>query len=633
MNVLYWVEPCPIRNTYTEHVHPTRMIGPVLHRLAEAGKIDLRMFCNTEAAAQIRAENAVYAPHVCTPTDAESEGITRNFRRWDDDTIAQWLKLVRGDGRITAFYRAILERLHAEAPIDVILLWSENGAVRSFAAAEGIGVLHGELGPTRAPFPATFYFDTDGTNGNAAIRAQVRHRLEAGDADTDPPVAAQSWLAWCERQPGDETRTPSLLDIPLTYQPAAAGLLPDRPYVYIPLQLADDLNTLMHSGFDSPLAFLDDTMRMVSDMGYTAVIKGHPGATSRHYNLRREVEALDHAATHWPEAVILPRSAAAALSVHAMARARYTITINSSVGFESMVLGVPVIARGQAIYDGGGWLQERIALAPADARPDHGRDLDRLVAAHLDRMFVPQTVAQDTDYLLRRLRDAAQGNSAVARDIDFRPWYLTGDSPAGVRPLETPGFPAGSPALSGAAAPGLAEGQTPFRGSGPVHGEQVRIDGDTLVFSSAPETRYTMEPALFFGSLERITTRDGGQSLEGWCLDRRSVSPPAALITLVGDRVHALRHDIVSRPDVQAAHPEARNGEQAGFRIALPAEGHARLLILTADGRCGAVSQISAPAGLQCRPVRSLASGGTRMPAGGTGPGRGGRLSKLLGRT
>lgn len=614
LNVLYWVEPHPIRNSFTEHAEPTRQIGPVLARLAEAGQIRLRMFCNTPVAEQCRAEKASYAPYLHEPTAAESDRIARSFLRWNEAMIGEWLSLVRGKGEVAAFYRGILERLHAEDPIDVILLWSENGAARSFAAEQGIGLLHAELGPTRLPFPPTFYFDTGGTNGHAALRGHVRRRLEA--PDPAPPVAAQSWLARSERQHEDETGTPSLLDLPLTYRPDTIGLLPSDPYVYIPLQLADDLNTLLHSSFESPLGFLDDTMRMVSDLGYTAVIKGHPGAASRPHNLRREVEALEHVARHWPEAVILPPDTEGALAVHALARACYTVTINSSVGFESMMLGVPTILRGEAIYDAGGWLQEQISIAPPAARPDCSAVIDRLLAAHLRDAFVPQALAQTTDYLLHRLRDAAQGGDASPGMPDFRPWYLTGADCHGLRVLD----PEGAGARDGARRLDAADR--------PRTGDQVRIEGTEVVVSGPSEIRLRQQGGDFFGSLDRSETDEEGlRVLEGWCLDRQTMAPPLAILSLAGDRVHMPAEDSGSRPDVRAAHPGARRAEQAGFRIALPAEGPARLLVFTADGRCGLISDLAPPSGLACRPVRSLASG-RGVPAA-----LGNRLSKLLGRT
>ena len=232
LRVLFYSEPHPLRNTFTEHVQVTRTIGPILYRLHCANRIDLRILCNGQAAAAVREEKHGFAAALIDLTDAEENELWSRFGRWDDRAIGQWIDLVRGQGPVTDFYAGVLARVHGDTPIDVILTWSENGAVRRFSDAHNIAVLHGELGPTRLPFTPTLYFDMAGTNGNASLRHRVRDRLE-DNADNQPVLSAASWLVACDRANKHPTTLASPLDLSQTFQPKAQHCLPDTPYVYV----------------------------------------------------------------------------------------------------------------------------------------------------------------------------------------------------------------------------------------------------------------------------------------------------------------------------------------------------------------------------------------------------------------
>ena len=598
LRVLFYSELHPMRNTFVEHVQVTRTLGPILYRLHCDDQIDLRILCNGHAAHVIRKENHDYGAALIEPTAAEEAELRSRFGRWDDRAIEQWTDLVRGQGSLTDFFVGILDRVHAASPIDVILVWSENGAVRRFARDHDIAVLHGELGPTRQPFSPTLYFDTVGTNGNALLRDKVRARL---DKASDQPVhTAASWLVASDRANEHPTTKASLLDMCTTFQPKSACDLPDAPYVYIPLQLADDLNTLLHSEFRSPKEFLTEALERTSEMGYRAVIKGHPGSVTRPYNLRREVDALEYVSDKWPEAVILSRNASSALSIYAMGNASYTMTINSSVGFESMMQGVPAVLFGEAIYDAGGWLNDNVEMAEAGTPRNHGAVVDRLVSAYLSREFVPLEIVQNTDYLFHRLRAAASKNRKKAPEkLDFTGWYLL------QRPVK------GLSAIQGAKAP-----QKPKARSEPANipqpkkqspAKKVTLQNGTIILNASGKTlRQTSES--FHGNIETIEhDQNGKRWATGWCLDFDLMAPPAEIYALSGEQVHASEYERVLRYDVFEAYPENSAAVESGFRISLPDNGIAWLLLATADGRCGLVANPTQASALSCVPQSTLA--------------------------
>ena len=355
LSVLYWCEPHPIRNSFTEHAHIGQRIISALERDIMSGRLSMRLFSNNETVKKLLHDNPNSLGLLHRPTNEEQGQMMSLFSRWDDTAIAQWLELVRGKGSITEFYVSILKRLHAEHPIDVILNWSENGAVRKFAKAQGIPVLYGELGPTRHPFAETMYFDTNGTNGNAALRKDVRNRIKRAQTAGEVPLPAQMWLIQNDVSNTAPETNASLIDAAVNYKPELAKMLPQSPYLFVALQLADDLNTKLHSNFDTPRDFLEEAVKMACAAGYTLVVKGHPGAAVRPYNLRHEVEALEWLEAAMPDAVILTRDCGNVVSNYALANAAYSISINSSISFESMMLGVPPARPGR----GGirrGWL-------------------------------------------------------------------------------------------------------------------------------------------------------------------------------------------------------------------------------------------------------------------------------------
>lgn len=407
--ILIWVEPHPIRNLFDSFTKSVIFLADAL-RAGFDGAVDVRLSASDIACASILSLRPDLEPLMVALTPAENETVHANFRRWDDAAIDDWVAIVRGERQNPAlfdFYRSIVDRLLDETPFDLVMTWSDNRLVRGAVEARGIPVLSGELGPTRGSFGETFYVDPSGTNGFAAIRdfpMALAEGYEALSPETWPAMARASVSGL------DNGSEPGVME--LARYPGEEFSLPAEPYVFVPLQLADDLNTLLHSPFRSPLAFLEHVIPLCRAAGYAVVVKGHPGVSGgqRPQNLVAEQKALTYAASV-AGVHILPRSAPPSATIPVVGNASAVLTINSSMGFEALLLGRTVATFGDAAFDIGDRLKRGVdapadaVLAPTDLSREcavllrhylhpydpleGGRSLRRIVMLTLDRSLTP----------------------------------------------------------------------------------------------------------------------------------------------------------------------------------------------------------------------------------------------------
>jgi hypothetical protein len=178
VKILLYVEPHPIRNTQEQFLHVGRLLARALLHAASRDDFEFRIVANRRVADHLLAEMPQLHGLMCPPTASESASMQAFDRTWDESSIRTWLDLVSGRGPATALYVSLLRRVHEVFAFDVVLLWAENGAVRIAARELGAVTVHGELGPTRAPFPRTIYLDARGTNGNASVRTVSREVLD-----------------------------------------------------------------------------------------------------------------------------------------------------------------------------------------------------------------------------------------------------------------------------------------------------------------------------------------------------------------------------------------------------------------------------------------------------------------------
>jgi hypothetical protein len=164
-----------------------------------------------------------------------------------------------------------------------------------------------------------------------------------------------------------------------------ADALPDRPFVYFPLHVADDYKIERIIPHCTDQASLVEQVARALPHGYDLVTKEHPMA------IGRTPPSLLKRLTRMPNVRVLPPTCN---SHDVIERSRAIVAISSTVGLEALLYDKPVLTLGHPFYSGFGvtldvdsFAEIRTAVpAVLDFEPDHERILQFLSAA-MDRCY------------------------------------------------------------------------------------------------------------------------------------------------------------------------------------------------------------------------------------------------------
>lgn len=345
MRVLIYVEPHPIRDSQTMFNAVAREFLPLL--AGSTSDFDVRMYgtralfgaLGVDALSGVEkrliranpVEEVLFAGHLC---DWESEG------------IPAWLGLMAGDD-VADDYVEVLRRVWSIFPFDIIVHWGENGAVTRFVEERPVTRIAMELGCTRAPFLRTVVMDPFGTNGSAIVPRLSVEDLREIVAD-NPMTAAEAlygYSANVEALPYEQQF------LPLDGGDWSARILrANKKIAFLPLQLHDDANLLRFSKYDTVEEVVLDVVPKLAAAGYVTVIKTHPDAKSRHQS-QVAFSIAKSALQPWAENVVwLDATKMVYNNAQLAALADLVVTVNSSVGFESLYYDKVVTVLGDAVY-------------------------------------------------------------------------------------------------------------------------------------------------------------------------------------------------------------------------------------------------------------------------------------------
>lgn len=288
--------------------------------------------------------------------------------------------------RIPALEAAIDQALTAEiaagATIEAIVSWCNCPSLAAAANRHGIRVVYLEVGPLRAPeYRPTAYFDFSGVNGNT--EAAARFAAIGGEPPAQGLDALRAFF---------------------TLQQASPNTVPSGR-VGVVLQVEDDSNLVAYgNGFDNQSLIVHAKLRYARRANL--VVRSHPG--SGYWLKPGHGFELDQS----PDSITFVRSCDRIL------------TINSSVGLESVLWGVPVTVLGDTSY--------AFLLEARDRRGLLAR-----LAFYLFGYLVPRPLLFDLDYLRFRLtqpsearivdchlRSYVPGRDFANADLDEEPWRL-----------------------------------------------------------------------------------------------------------------------------------------------------------------------------------------------------------------
>ncbi|WP_420393814.1 hypothetical protein [Acuticoccus sp.] len=428
---LFFADPFPIRNDvrHFEAVAAQRWAAMV-ESFAEVSPGDYRLFCNQATYHQILAQRPVVTPFVLTTTPSEEDRLRASAPPWNEAGIALWLDILAGGGgRPEAqLYGEILARLRSLYDFTTLVMWGGNGTVSAFCRENAILPVYMELAPFRPPFPSAYYLDPRGVNGAHSAAAVGVAQMQDGDL-----LPVEIVIDAVNPSP---LREPSLYDgkWDAFVVPGASRRGTDRR-VLVPLQIRDDANILLNSPFKSMAEFVRHCLAELPSED-TVVFKPHPGAFHRggivlsdHVAARREVDARPNA--FWDDAKVPPSDYLAYLrSFDAV------VTINSSVGFEASLVGVPSVALGNALYrpkDAISSIAELEAALANDPRELMARQ--GTIAAYLFKTVFLNALGLQREPgpfearldVIRRIGDpddCVNYLDTVARDIPYQTWRV-----------------------------------------------------------------------------------------------------------------------------------------------------------------------------------------------------------------
>lgn len=297
----------------------------------------------------------------------ESHIAAQDYSDLDEALFAALLQQSEGNP-VAVFRRLLSERIPALeevfdgvfsepscAGLEAVLSWCNCPSLSAAAARRGIPVMHLEMGPLRWPDyrRQTAYLDFSGVNGNTEAAARYR----AADWAMNGVGVAQLRAFFAGQMPESE--------------PA-----PEFD-VGLPLQVEDDSNLVAFGhGFDNQSLLIH---ALLAHRAEKILVRGHPGSL---FGVRPGRYQVDNSSN----------------SMVFVRRCSSILTINSSVGFEAMLLGKKVRALGDSSW--------RFIGDAADSDEFACR-----VAFYLFAYLVPMDLIYTPDYL--RFRLARPTESAI----------------------------------------------------------------------------------------------------------------------------------------------------------------------------------------------------------------------------
>ena len=262
-----------------------------------------------------------------------------------------------GRARVQQRVKATLQRVIDEQQIGALFIWNGSGLIGATAVAiareRGMPVLFAENGY----FPDTMQLDALGVNQASSATQIARERRYLGYVPPLPASREDASEASIRRvKPSRWSRAwPELLRLlrPEAWawlQPVRAPQLPEQlptplpPYVFVPLQVSKDSQLLQYSplignDFGRLLDALSPALQAVAP-DHVVVFKPH---TAEHRRVQRQYQAW---LQRWPNVIFATKPSSLSL----IENARAVVTVNSTVGFEGLVLGKPVITLGENFY-------------------------------------------------------------------------------------------------------------------------------------------------------------------------------------------------------------------------------------------------------------------------------------------
>ncbi len=353
MNILFYVEPHPLRDSFTSHSNPYKIFLNICRQIKSSSNfqdfehVDVRVFSN-HVLQQFKFEESIDMwPLILTPTSDEQKKIEEMATLWLPNGVKDWLNLcANADSEITKFYIDVLSRIKKEDfDFDVIVSWGQNQAIKTFAENHDLQTVYLELASLRPPFPRALMMDPVGVNGAASSTyidiSDIKNNIETLPVDIMFTVLNDEFHS---------IKQASNLFVSRFNPTWMPNFENDRPTALVPLQLADDANLLLYSDFKSIEEFTENSVNVLSAHGWNVVIKPHPHAYLRGGYVEHAQQAVLKKYENTENIAILHDEIIESEYLSLISNVDLIVTNNSSVGFEGLLCGTQSVTLGKSCY-------------------------------------------------------------------------------------------------------------------------------------------------------------------------------------------------------------------------------------------------------------------------------------------
>ncbi|HWK61412.1 MAG TPA: hypothetical protein VNT00_08335 [Eoetvoesiella sp.] len=271
--------------------------------------------------------------------------------------------LAQNDGNVTSAFRSFLteeipslshelwEVLSERSDIEAILTWTNCPSLSAAARRRDIPVMHLELGPLRSPvYHSTAYLDFTGVNGNT--QAGTRYAEDRNAISSDFSMEELHRFFYISTDPVPP-KSMELYDLGM------------------PLQVEDDSNLIAYgNGFDNCTLLSHAKLKHLRKV----LVRTHPGS---------QFSLKPSSFVHIDDS---PNS------LFFLQQCKKILTINSSVGLEALLLGIPIELKGDSSY---------AFVAAAESEEERARRMYFYLFAYL----VPFNLITCPEYLRFRLSE------------------------------------------------------------------------------------------------------------------------------------------------------------------------------------------------------------------------------------
>jgi ubiquinone/menaquinone biosynthesis C-methylase UbiE len=350
--VLVFHHPVPVyNNPYICHVRYQQyfVLGEQLRRLGW----DVSYFCSDEIKRYFSDDNSV------SPSDYGG-------RPGVSDWALMYRNMMLGqvNGAEIKQWRNIYEKAIDEIKPDVVFTWNVDGTLKQITDERDILLINNEVSVLRDPYPQSYFYDPSGVAAGSSIKRLWKDKYSHEPMGDDRVGLVQRLR--------DHMLSNIKVFSDMDRIKARLGLS-GKKLALVLLQVENDSNIIAYSPFESMLEFLGAFLPQIVDE-YDVIIKRHPCEISK-----QDFESADPGGN--------VKFVDDEFSVLELANVSDCVfTINSTGGFEALMLHKRVIAFGESFYSGLGMtidIKEEILdqnkLASPELTDDEKALIDRFV--------------------------------------------------------------------------------------------------------------------------------------------------------------------------------------------------------------------------------------------------------------